>query len=214
MGVAAPGVNSGVSHGAERSSEDAPAWPDDPVEVGRIVDAWGIKGWLKVQPFASEAQALLASRRWFLKPPEAVAGKPPGPSSNRYPATLKVTLAKHHGDVVVAQALGVESRNDAEALRGARVFVGRSSFPAASKDEYYWIDLMGLTVVNRQGDTLGTVIGLLDTGPHSVLRVAAGDAGARPIAAEAEWLIPFVAAYVDDVNLELKRITVDWGLDY
>jgi 16S rRNA processing protein RimM len=61
-------------------------------------------------------------------------------------------------------------------------------------------------VVNRQGERLGVVADLLDTGAHSVLRVqpAVGD----------ERLIPFVAAYVDDVNLAERRITVDWGLDY
>ena len=191
-----------------------PAWPDDAVEVARIVDAWGIKGWLKVQPFAADPQALFSSRRWYTKPPESAAVKRPGTVDGAYPALLKITLAKQHGDVVVAQAQGVDSRSDAEALRGVRVFVGRSSFPTAAKDEFYWVDLIGLAVFNRQGDSLGTVIGLLDTGPHSVLRVGAGNAASHAAAEYPERLIPFVAAYVDGVSLALKRITVDWGLDY
>ena len=114
----------------------------------------------------------------------------------------------------MAQAREVPDRTSAEALRGARVFVGRASFPTAASDEFYWIDLIGLAVVNRQGEHLGTVIGLLDTGPHSVLRVAAdGDAAPSPTP-EAERLIPFVAAYIDDVSLAQRLITVDWGLDY
>jgi 16S rRNA processing protein RimM len=196
-------------------SGTGPLWPDDAVEVGRIVDAWGIKGWLKVQPFASDPQALFSSRRWFVKPPEESGLKRPAGPRDDYPNLLRVTQAKEHGDGVVAQVEGVESRNDAEALRGARLFVGRSSFPTAGEDEFYWVDLIGLTVVNRQGDTLGTVVGLLDTGPHSVLRVAATTVQASGAAPEAEErLIPFVAAYVDDVSLQSKRITVDWGLDY
>ena len=212
MSAAAPSSNAGLDAG----SDAAPAWPEDAVEVGRIVDAWGIKGWLKVQAFASDPQALFSSRRWFIKPPEAAGIKRPGALPSTFPAVLKITLAKQHGDAVVAQAQGVASRNEAEALRGARVFVGRSSFPTAAKDEFYWIDLIGLTVVNRQGENLGTVVGLLDTGPHSVLRVADSDAQAQAQAPapESERLIPFVAAYVDDVSLALKRITVDWGLDY
>ncbi len=191
-----------------------PDWPDDAVEVGRVVDAWGIKGWLKVQPFAADPQALFSSRRWFVKPPEEGGVKrPTGPRAG-FPGLLQVTLAKEHGDGVVAQVQGVESRNDAEALRGARLFVGRSSFPTTGADEFYWVDLIGLAVVNRQGESLGNVVGLLDTGPHSVLRVVPADAVAGAVAPEAERLIPFVAAYVDDVNLPLKRITVDWGLDY
>ena len=65
-------------------------------------------------------------------------------------------------------------------------------------------------MVNREGERLGTVTGLIDTGPHSVLRVAP-----TPGAAETdERLIPFVGAYVDDVSLAERRITVDWGLDF
>ena len=193
---------------------DEPAWPDDAVEVGRIVGAWGLKGWVKVQPFASDPQALFSSRRWFLKPPEEGAVKRPSAvgaaASAPFPGLLKITEAKDHGDLVVALAQGLDDRSHAEALRGARVFVARSSFPTAGPDEFYWIDLIGLDVVNREGERLGTVAGLIDTGPHSVLRVAP-----QPGAGEAEErLIPFVAAYVDDVSLAQRRITVDWGLDF
>ena len=195
------------------TGDDTPAWPDDAIEVGRIVDAWGVKGWVKVQPFAADPQALFSSRRWFLKPPE-----PQGPAVARRPVVaavpplLKITQAKHHGDGVVAKPVDVEDRSGAEALRGARVFVPRASFPTADPDEFYWVDLIGLSVVNLQGEVLGTVSGLLDTGPHSVLRIA--PPGAEPGNEAAERLVPFVAAYVSDVNLAEKRITVDWGLDY
>lgn len=185
------------------------AFPEDAIEVGRVVDAWGVKGWIKVQPFASDPQALFSSRRWFVKPPEAADirqfGTKPAAS---FPSLLKVTEAKEHGDGVVAQVQEVSDRTAAEALRGARLFVGRSSFPTADADEYYWVDLIGLSVLNRQGEALGTVVGLLDTGPHSVLRIQPAEPKAE------ERLVPFVAAYIDDVNLAEKRITVDWGLDY
>jgi 16S rRNA processing protein RimM len=69
-------------------------------------------------------------------------------------------------------------------------------------------------VVNREGALLGTVTDLLDTGAHSVLRVRRPDAAAGASLDESERLIPFVAAYIDDVNLAERRITVDWGLDY
>jgi len=178
---------------------DEPGWPDDAVEVGRIVDAWGIKGGIKVLPFSSDPQALFSSRRWFLKPPEGARAAAP------LPPLLKITAAREQGDVVVATAQEIDDRNGAEALKGARVFVSRASFPTAGSDEFYWVDLIGLTVVNRQGETLGNVSDLIDTGAHSVLRVHDG---------EIERLIPFVAAYIDDVNLAERKITVDWGLDY
>ena len=191
---------------------DEPGWPEDAVEVGRVLDAWGVKGWIKVQPFAADPQALFSSRRWFIKPPEEPgANRPVGLS---YPPLLKVSEARSHAGLVVAQVKDVADRIAAQALRGARVFVGRSSFPTAGPDEFYWVDLLGLSVVNRQGERLGSVTGLIDTGPHSVLRVAPDAIADGDVSAESERLIPFVAAYIDDVNLEQRCIAVDWGSDY
>ena len=187
-----------------------PAWPDDAVEVGRIVDAWGLKGWIKVQPFAADPQALFSSRRWFILPSEKAGVTRPAAVAGALPTLLKITQVKDHGDVVVALAQEVPDRTAAEAMRGARVFIGRASFPTPDPDEFYWVDLIGLDVVNRDGAVLGQVAGLLDTGPHSVLRVLPSGETKE----EAERLIPFVGAYVDEVSLERRRITVDWGLDY
>ena len=189
------------------SAED---WPADAVEVGCVVDAWGVKGWIKVQPFAKDPQALFSSPRWFLAP--SAAPQPGAPKT--YPRLLRITQARSHGDAVVASAQDLSDRSAAEALRGARVFVPRASFPAASTDEYYWVDLIGVSVVNRQGHSLGTVTGLLDTGPHSVLCVRRTDATPGDTDVQPERLIPFVAAYVDDVDLGARLIRVDWGLDY
>jgi len=189
---------------------DDAAWPEDAVEVGRILDAWGVKGWLKVQAFASSPQALFSSKRWFLKPPEPNAMRRPTPSASAssIPPLLKVMQSREHGDWVVAQVQDVTDRGGAESLRGARVFVSRTSFPTPEEGEYYWIDLIGMSVVNRAGEALGTVTDLIDTGPHSVLRIA------DETAPDGERMIPFVAAYIDDVSLPDRRITVDWGLDY
>lgn len=174
-----------------------------------MLDAWGVQGQLRVQPFSGDPQALFSSRRWFLRPPDAAAA-PHG--SGAAPRLLRVTGAREQGDVIVAGARELPDRNAAEALRGWRIFVPRGSFPSTAEDEYYWVDLIGLEVVNRAGESLGFVADLLDTGAHSVLRVtqAAADDAAR----QTERLIPFVAAYVDEVSREQRRITVDWGLDY
>lgn len=188
-----------------------PGWPEDAVEVGRVIDAWGVKGWIKVQPFSSEPDALLAAGQWFLKAADGPLPVKPGGPARALPPVLQVKGARRHGDVVVAAATEVPDRNAAEALKGARVFVSRASFPKADDGEYYWVDLLGLSVFNRQGELLGTVADLIDTGPHTVLRIVAeGAAGAEPV----ERLVPFVDAYVDTVDLPARRITVDWGLDF
>jgi 16S rRNA processing protein RimM len=185
------------------SADPSAGLPADAVEVGRIAGAWGVKGWFKVQAFADDPQALFATKRWHLLP--AQGPRPASAPGSSPPALLRVTQLREHGEFVVATAQEVPDRDSAEALRGARVFVGRSSFPTPSADEFYWVDLLGCAVVNREGAALGTVAELLDTGAHSVLRVTQG---------ESERLIPFVAAYVGTVDLAAKRIEVDWGLDY
>lgn len=177
--------------------------PADAIEVGRIADAWGIKGWFKVLPHSADPQALFSSKRWFLQPPEK------GPQAFRGTVLLRVREAKDHSDSVVARADGVEGRDAAEALKGARVFIPRSSFPTASDDEYYWVDLIGLEVVNREGVRLGQVKDLMATGPQTVLVVAYEEGGKA-----LERMIPFVSAYVDKVDVPGRRIDVDWQADY
>ena len=181
--------------------------PADAIEVGRIADAWGIKGWFKVLPHSASPEALFSSKRWYLLPPDR-------PMKAAMPWTgallLKIKEAKDHSDSVVATSLDIVDRNAAEALRGARVFVPRSSFPTAGQDEYYWVDLIGLDVFNRQGEAMGQVKELLSTGPQTVLVLSYTDTQAK----EAERMIPFVAAFIDAVDLPGRRITVDWQADY
>jgi 16S rRNA processing protein RimM len=178
--------------------------PADAIEVGRILDAWGIKGWFKVLPHSASPEALFSSKRWFLQPSEKAA-KPAFSGT----VLLRIREAKEHADSVVASAQEVDDRNAAEALKGARVFIPRSSFPTAADDEYYWVDLIGLQVVNREGVVLGEVRDLMATGPQTVL-VVGYEEGGKP----AERMIPFVSAYVDVVDVPGGRITVDWQLDY
>lgn len=188
---------------AMMSDRETAGLPADAIEVGRIADAWGIKGWFKVLPHSASSEALFSCRRWYLQPPERGQGGFQGTVS------LSIREAKVHADVIVALADGVSDRNAAESLRGARIFVPRSSFPRAGSDEYYWVDLLGLDVINREGLTLGQVKDLMATGPQTVLVIAYEEAGKQR-----ERMIPFVSAFVDAVDLQGRRITVDWQPDY
>jgi 16S rRNA processing protein RimM len=191
---AAPALPAGI---------DAAELPADAIEVGRIADAWGVKGWFKVLPHSADPQALFSSKRWYLQPSER------GLKTFSGTVLLRVREAKEHSDTVVARADEVEDRAGAEALRGARIFVPRSSFPSAEPDEYYWVDLLGLDVVNREGVALGRVKDLLATGPQTVLVLEYEEDGKA-----LERMLPFVAAYVDKVDLPGRKITVDWQPDY
>ena len=177
--------------------------PEDAIEVARIADAWGIKGWFKVLPYSADPEALFSSKRWYLLPTEK------GQKTFDGCLLLKIREAKDHSGSVVAWAQDIADRNAAEALRGARVFISRGSFPTAGKDEFYWVDLIGLSVINREQESLGVVRELLSTGPQTVLVIEYSEGGKT-----LERMIPFVAAYVDDVDLAARCIRVDWLADY
>jgi 16S rRNA processing protein RimM len=188
-----------------------PAWepaelPADAVEVGRILDAWGLKGWFKVLPHSASPEALFSCKRWFLQPNQR------GASPFTGTVVMPIREAKEHGDSVVACATESMAREVAQSLKGARIFVPRSSFPSTQEDEFYWVDLMGLEVSNRQGQPLGTVTDLMSTGAQTVLVLTQPNPqdSAKPL----ERMIPFVSAYVDKVDLASRTILVDWQADY
>ncbi len=204
------------------------AFPADAVEVGRVLGAWGVKGGLRIKPFSADPQALFSTKRWFLQPPLPAHGGSTGPTGApkpgakvapkpSWPLLLHVAQAREQGEHIVATAQDLDDRDAAEALSGARVFISRASFPTPAEDEFYWVDLIGLGVRNREGAVLGTVVGLMDTGPTCVLRVqgpAAQAAEGAPQADAVECLIPFVSAYVDRVDLPGRLVHVDWQPDY
>ena len=182
---------------------EAAVLPPDVVEVGRVVGAWGVRGGIKVKPFSADPQALFSTKRWYLTPAE-----PARPGGLAHPVLLRIVQAREQGDGIVATVQDLDDRDLAESLKGARVFVPRTSFPTPDEGEFYWVDLIGLSVVNREQQELGAVVGLIETGPHCVLRV-------QPPATDAdEILIPFVDAYVDAVEQAERRIRVDWQADY
>ena len=193
------------------AAADEALFPADAIEVGRVVGAWGVQGAIKVKPFSADPQALFSTKRWFLQPPPQTA--PRRAAVPALPTVLRIAQAREQGDHVVATVHDVGDRDAAQALVGARLFVSRASFPTPDEDEFYWVDLIGLAVRNRDGVELGSIEGLIETGPTAVLQIRAnavdGSAG-EP----AECLIPFVSAYVDRVDLAGRCVLVDWQPDY
>jgi 16S rRNA processing protein RimM len=163
--------------------------------MGEVLGAYGVQGWLRIRTFTASPASLLDYRAWWL-------GTKAGWRE------LAVLEGRRHAEGVVVRLEGMQEREDAARWRGADVAVPRAALPALGPDEAYAGDLIGLTVVNRQGATLGCVVGHIDTAAHPVLRVAA-DAPAS-----GERLIPWVPAYVDAVDLRGKRVVVDWPVDY
>ncbi len=194
---------------------ESPPWqaatlPADAVAVGHVQDAWGVRGWVRVHSLSASGDALRHARRWFLTPPEPSTPRARAFDAFAAPVEVAVAQVRWHADGLVAQLAGLDDRALAERLRGARIFIPRADFPPTQDpDEFYWVDLIGLAVVNREGLCLGVVDDLLSTGPHAVLCVRDNRDGEPR-----ERLIPFVRAYVDAVDLAARRITVDWQPDY
>ena len=159
--------------------------------MGRVAVPFGVHGWLKIQPFSEEVDGLSEFSSWWLGD---------GESWREY----AVLESAPHNATLHAKLDGCVGRDAAAALKGKLVAVPRELLPKAQSNEYYWSDLIGLTVVNLQNETLGKVSGLLETGAHDVLVVQG----------EQERLIPFIAQYVLDVDMPGGQVKVDWGADY
>lgn len=172
--------------------------PSDLVLVGYVSGAYGLNGWIRVTPFSTSADALLGAKVWWFDKPTL--------------RDVDVMQAKLHSGDVVVQLMGVADRNAAEALKGMSIQIPRSHFPALSDGEFYWVDLIGLSVVNLQGESIGVVHDMMDNGAHPILRVS--PAVLLDQIQPTEILIPFVDQFVKTVDQQTKIVTVDWGLDY
>jgi 16S rRNA processing protein RimM len=178
--------------------------PGDLALVGHVTGAYGITGGIRISPYSPDADALLKAKIWWLDKPAL--------------RSVQVRTARIHSGDVVATLADVKDRDAAEALKGATISIPRSEFPALPEDEYYWADLIGMDVVNLQGEALGKVTDMMHNGAQSILRITpvpghAPSAGLATKEAQ-ERLVPFVDQFVRQVDMAGKKITLDWGLDY
>lgn len=169
--------------------------PIDAVEVGRVIEAYGVKGGVKLQPFSNSADGLLRVKDWWFK------------STTGAVKAADVESAKWHGDVVTAIIKDLIDRDHAQALKGWGVWVSQAALPATAAGEYYWRDLIGCQAIAHDGKALGLITDLSDTGVHAVLHV---DCGAH----YEPTLIPFVNEYVGHVDLSAKTVQTQWQWDW
>lgn len=168
------------------------------LKVGRLLAPFGIKGWIKVHSSTDPIENIFSYQPWHLwrnnqwLPVEVVEGQP-------------------HGKGFVVRLRGVDDRNAAELLGGVDIGVPADALPVLAEDEFYWRDLIGLQVVNGEGELLGVVEQLLETGANDVMVV-------KPCNGSLDGqqrLVPWVMGQVvQRVERDAKRIVVDWGADY
>lgn len=165
---------------------------DRTVEVGRIVDAYGVRGWVKLMSHTDPPSNILDYVPWRLETAGGMIEK-------------TVVTGRPHGTHVVAQLEGIDDRDRALALKGAAIRILRQQLPEPTEQVYYWADLEGLRVVNQDGIDLGRVDHLLETGSNDVMVVQG----------ERERLIPFLqGSVVVNVDLAAGMMRVDWDPEF
>ncbi len=161
--------------------------------MGRVVAPYGVFGWLKIVPDTEVFDGLLDYKTWWL-------GKDDDWRE------LAVKEAKTHNDVLVVKLQGIDDRDAAFSCKGKQIAVPRALLPKLETEEYYWSDLIGLTVKNQQGVDFGKVSDVFATGANDVV-VAKSEDGI-------ERLIPYIAQVIVEVSLEAKTMLVDWDADF
>lgn len=166
------------------------------VIMGRIVVPYGVFGWVKVVPDTERLDSLLDYSTWWV-------GREPNWQERR------VEKFKIHNDVLLIKLTGVNDRDMAFALKGQQVAVPRVSLPTPPPDEYYWSDLIGLSVTNIDGVDFGKIINVFETGANDVL-VVKEQTGDAP----KERLVPFTPQAIIDVSISAGTMLVDWDADF
>jgi 16S rRNA processing protein RimM len=163
--------------------------PDpDPVVLGQIVGAYGVKGWVRLRSFTTPPEAILAYPGLRLR--AATGGE----------SDAGILEGRMQGREVVARLATVADRDAAQALARATIVVDRSLLPPPAPGQYYWHDLVGLEVWNLEGQRLGRVDHFVEAPANSVMVVRG----------EREYWLPLVPKHLKSVDLAARKVVVDW----
>ncbi len=157
------------------------------IQLGFVGAPFGVRGWVKLRSHTDPAERLLQHRR--LQIGQAGAWR-----EYRIEATGK------SGGSLTAKLAGVEDRDQAAALRGAQICVHRAELPPRSDKDFYRADLIGCEVVDLNGLGLGVVHHFIETAEQALMVVR----GAKEV-----W-VPAVPRHLRRVDLQARRIVVDW----
>lgn len=168
------------------------------IKIGELKRPYGIHGWLWLFSYTENREEVFTIQPWIIK--TALGQK-----------TLTVKNWRQQGKGYVVQFNEITDRTIAETMYGVSIWVDKSQLSTLADDEYYWSDLVGLTVMSQpDGVCLGQVKELFETGAHAIMVV---QPTVNSVDNE-ERLIPWHKQTVVDVDLATKILLVDWGQDY
>jgi 16S rRNA processing protein RimM len=160
------------------------------IQLGIVGAPFGVRGWVKLRSHTDPPERLLEHRSLRIGRPDA---------STAY----RIEASGRSGGALTVKFVGVEDRDQAQALRQAGVYVTRSELPQRNDKDFYRADLIGCDVVDLDGTGLGIVQHFIET-PAQVLMVVRGTQ---------EFWIPAVARHLRRVDLQARRVVVDWSAD-
>ncbi|WP_373567863.1 ribosome maturation factor RimM [Colwellia sp. M166] len=165
------------------------------VILGKVGAVYGIKGWLKIHSFTDDQEAILDYFPWSLKLGNKIQ-------------SVDITDWRKHNNGLVVKVAGIDDRDVAQKLVGSEIFVSEDALSDLPEGEFYWRDLIGMTVVTDKGYDLGQVSDIMETGANDVLVVKAN---LKDGFGKKERLIPYLMDQVIlSVSAEDKQICVDW----
>ena len=166
---------------------------DKKIYLGKITGVHGIKGWLKVQSFSSPPENILNYPSWIIN----------NKGEEDY---YSIEQGRKQNNKIVVKLEKIDDRNTAESLINSKIQILRSDLPKLSNENYYWSDLVGLSVLNSEETVIGKIESLIETGANDVMVINT--------AKDERVLVPFVMhEIIKEVNVELNYIKIDWPME-
>jgi 16S rRNA processing protein RimM len=165
-----------------------PKTTKEAIVVGRIGAPYGVRGWLKVKSFTDPIDNILNYQPWLL-------------SLKGTQISIRVLDGKIHSSTIVAKIEGCDDRDKALKYTNAEILVYRDQFAELEQDEYYWSDLIGLTVIKQDESVVGILDHMFSTGANDIMLVKG----------EKDYYIPYIFnTTVLSVNLKARTIHIKW----
>jgi len=166
---------------------------DKKIYLGKITGVHGIKGWLKIQSFSSPPENILNYPSWII-------------NNQGEEELYSIEQGRKQNNKIVVKLEKIDDRNTAESLINSKIQIQRSDLPKLSNENYYWSDLVGLSVLSSEEKVIGKIESLIETGANDVMVIIT--------LKDERILIPFVMhEIIKEVNVELNYIKIDWSIE-
>ena len=169
----------------------APQENDKKLLVGKINGFFGLQGWVKVFSYTSPRSNILNYSPWSIKFEDIFQ-------------EIDVIKGREQSKTIVAHIKGIDNREDSQKFIGKDVYIDKDKLPELKEGKYYWHELIGFKVINKNQENLGVVDYFVETGANDVLVVRG----------KKEHWIPYIEPFLISIDAQNKEILVDWDKDF